>query len=84
MIEKYGGGDPGLSEDQDYAKAASYCTQILVNCPGSNGYKYLKIEYLLRAHQLAEAESYTKGLIETMGTDTKIIAWRGRVLIYNG
>jgi len=32
-IEKYGAEDRGMNEDIDYAKAASYCSSILKNCP---------------------------------------------------
>lgn len=62
MIEKYGAGDPGMSEDQDYTKAASYCNSILKNCPSSLHFAYLKIEYLLRSNQLKEADTYSSEL----------------------
>jgi tetratricopeptide (TPR) repeat protein len=84
MIERYGAGDAGMSEDQDYDKAVSYCTSILKNCPSSLSYAYKKIEYLLRSNQLKEADSYSSELYKSHENVPGVMSWRGRVLIYNG
>lgn len=65
MINKYGGLDADAIEEQDYAKAASYCSSIIKNCPASLHFAYLKIEYLLRSNQLKEADTYSSELYKT-------------------
>ena len=84
MIEKYGADPSGMSDDVDYEKAASYCASILKNCPGAFQYTFLRIQYLLKSNQLKEAEKFSKELFESNPTNPKIMAWYGRVLIYNG
>ena len=84
MIDKYGSGDVGMSEDQDYEKAASYCSSILKNCPASLNFAYLKIEYLLRSYQLKEADTYSSELYNSNENVPGVMSWRGRVLLYNG
>ena len=39
-----------MNEDIDYAKAASYCSSLLKNCPLATGYMQAKVKYLLLSH----------------------------------
>jgi hypothetical protein len=82
MIEKYG----TASEDIDFEKAANYCTSILVNCPYSIHHACLKVQYLLRAFQMKEANKFTNELMnrQSMQNNPRIMSWRGRVMIYSG
>jgi len=86
MIEKFGGGDIGMSEDQDFEKAANYCTSILQNCPSSIKFAGLKVKYLLLSNKLSEANEYSQELMRVsfMSKSVDVQVWRGRVLIYNG
>jgi len=86
MIEKYGGGDIGMSDDQDFDKAVGYCSSILTNCPESVDHVCMKIEFQLKAWKLKEASSFTAECMKrpTMMNVPKIIAWRGRVIYYAG
>ncbi len=84
MIEKYGADPSGMSDDIDYEKAASYCASILKNCPGALHYTFLRIRFLLQSNQLKEAEKFSKELFESDTTNPRIMAWYGRVLVYNG
>lgn len=85
MIEKYGGGDVGMSEDQDFEKAVGYCTSILSNCPDSIYYTCMKIEMLLKAMNLKEAATFSAEAIKRPELNTpQVLAWRGRVILYSG
>lgn len=65
MIEKYGAEDNGMSDgDIDYDKAASYCNSILKNCPLAVNYMSLRILYLLKSNQLAEANTFSREVLE--------------------
>lgn len=73
-------------ENNDFASAAEYTSQILGECPESVHHASLKIEYMLKASQLEDAVKYTEQLMRN--PDFKkvpvIQGWRGRVLIYSG
>lgn len=82
MIEKYGTNP----EDLDFDKAVNYCTSILLNCPYSIHHNCLKVEYMLLANQMKEANKFTNELMnrESMQENPHIMSWRGRVMIYSG
>jgi len=82
MIERYGTA-PG---EIDYEKAVNYCSSILQNCPQSVKYNCLKVQYLLLACQMKEANKFTNELMNraSMQNNPQIISWRGRVMIYSG
>ena len=50
-------------KDLDFEKAVNYCTSILVNCPYSIHHNCLKVEYMLRANQMKEANKFTNELM---------------------
>lgn len=81
-IEQYG----NTQGEQDYEKAVSYCTSILQNCTHSVKYNALKIQYLLMANQLKEANKFSNELMNrsSMQDEPLIMSWRGRVMIYSG
>lgn len=65
MIEKCGAEDNGMTDgDIDYEKAASYCKNILSNCPLATKYMCLRIFYLLKSNQLEEAMTFSKEILE--------------------
>ena len=63
-IEKCGAEDRGMNEDIDYAKAASYCSSILKNCPVAVHYMCLRVKFLLLTNQLQEAETFIEEVIK--------------------
>ena len=81
-IEQYG-NTPG---DCDYTKAVSYCTSILQNCTHSVKFNVLKIQYLLLANEMKEANKFSNELMnrQSMQDEPLIMCWRGRVMIYSG
>ena len=82
MIDKFG-ADPN---DNDYERAVGYCTAIMKSCPASVTHACLKIEYLLRAFKLKDATQFSSELMKDpdMMHVPRIIAWRGRVMVYSG
>ena len=73
-------------ENNDYEAAAKYVGYIIAECPASVKHYSLKCEYLLRAHNLSEAQSFSNDMIKNslVKRNPKIIGWRGKILIYSG
>lgn len=87
MISKYGADDGGMHDGEiDYEKAAKYCQSILTNCPLSTQYMGLRIQFLLRSHQLKEADEFSKATVERQDIPytSSLHSWRARVVIYGG
>lgn len=82
MIDKFGQNE----DDKDYDRVVGYCNSILTNCPASSKLCATKIEYLLLANKLKEANTFSNDLMKDaeMGVVPLLMAWRGRVMIYSG
>jgi tetratricopeptide (TPR) repeat protein len=72
--------------DKEYDKAVNYCTSILQNCQYSVKFNCLKVQYMLLAYQMKEANKFTNELMnrQSMQDNAQIISWRGRVMVYSG
>ena len=74
------------SNDTDYERAVTYCTNILATCPDSVQHNVLKCEYLLRAYKMKEAGQFSNDLMQNpvMQQVPIIKCWRGRIVCYCG
>lgn len=64
-----------------------YCKAILETCIESIGHICLKMEYLLRAYRLKDAQDYAKEMHKqppVISANPKVRAWIGRIFCYGG
>ena len=71
---------------EEYFSAIKYLNFIMSDCPASVKHCIMKIECLVKLADIDEALKYTATLIKNpyFPNETKIIEWRGRVLLYAG
>lgn len=73
-------------ENNESETVVKYCDNVLAECPASLNHINLKLEHLLKSHNIKEAVSYSAELTKNrhLMQSSKILGWRGRILIYNG